>query len=92
MAVETFDGGTMITGEHIRMFQLHAQLRALGLECKGMTRGGRSAMTICNEILVAAGKPRKGTRLNVYKAFRKYMTDDLGIEVHDERTMGDLLK
>jgi hypothetical protein len=70
------DSTTVITGEdNVRMASILALRGALKLEVAGMTRHGRSARTIAQELLELPGRP---TARTVYKALNKYITDRLG--------------
>ena len=47
------------TPEAINFFQLAARKGALGLECKGMTRRGQSAYSICKQVYGLKGNKQK---------------------------------
>jgi len=59
------NGGMVITGDHIKLYQMHAQLAALKLEVLGMTRHGRSAYSIIKQ---AYGL--RGTKARVAEQFK----------------------
>lgn len=58
MAVTATAGGTMITGLHINLFRMKAQLGALRLEIAGLHRSGRSAYSIIKETYQLTGTPK----------------------------------
>jgi hypothetical protein len=72
------DGGFSVTGEqNTRMASILALRIALSLEIKGMTRRGRSARTIAQELLDLPGRP---TAKTVYAKLNAYVVDKLGAD------------
>jgi hypothetical protein len=72
------DDGFVIEGEEqTRMASILALRSALSLEVKGMTRRGRSARTIAQELLDLPGRP---TAKTVYKKLNAYIIDKLGAD------------
>ena len=60
MAVETGAGGTVITGEHIKLFSLIALRGRLGLEIKGLGFSGRPSGVIVRELGISNKRSKKG--------------------------------
>lgn len=67
MAIENYDGATVITGEHIELFHLLRVQSALGLEINtGMTlSGGRSTMLLAANLCQSPKRTKKGVLLDL---------------------------
>lgn len=60
MAIENFDGGTVISDEDIQIYRMNVLLRALALEIKGMKISrGRSAHSIIKSQFNLKGSKQK---------------------------------
>lgn len=71
MAIKTYEGGTVVTGNHIEVVRLMALKAALKLEIKGikMSRGA-SAFSIVRKSLGF-----KGTKIVVLAQLEKYIEE-----------------
>ena len=67
MTVESFDGGTVISGDDIQVYRMKVLLRALALEVKGMkiSRGKSVYSIIKNEFNL------KGSKQKVFDQFQQ---------------------
>lgn len=61
---------------NIEMTRVLTVRAALKLECKGLTRSGRSANQLANDILGTSTRSKKVT----YAALNKYIVSELGTE------------
>jgi hypothetical protein len=67
MAVESFDGGTVISGDDIHVYRMKVLLRALALEIKGMkiSKGQSAYSVIKNQFNL------KGSKQKVFDQFQQ---------------------
>jgi hypothetical protein len=70
MAIETTEGGTIITGEHIPLYRLLVMKQALKLETLGMKRRGESVHSI-----VKREFGFKGDVVSVYAQLSDYIEE-----------------